>query len=136
MASETLIRRISLSGWTFDTDWTDPANPPPDSSPRLRFTNSTVQFALVGKDGLGDGAANVDVGTLTVDAWLGLETGGQMRRGATIAEATGEELSGRVHLVSNDAIPGTIGRLNIANLTNVGALPALWVYLLGGARPA
>lgn len=135
MASEIPIRRIILAGWAFDTDWTDPANPPPDNSPRLRFTSSTVQFALVGKDGLGDGAANVDVGMLTVDAWLGIETGGQMRRGASLAEATGKELSGRVHLVSNDAIPGTTGRLNIAKLNKVGGLPALWVYLLGGARP-
>jgi hypothetical protein len=135
MAGEILIRKLSLSGWTFDTDWTDPANTPPDNARRLRFTSPTVQFALVGKDGTGGAALDVDVGTLTVDAWLGVEVGTQVRREASLVEATGSELSSRIRIISTDVIPGTIGRLNIKNLTNVGALPALWIYLLHGARP-
>jgi hypothetical protein len=136
MAGEILIRKCSLAGWTFDTDWTDPANAPPDNARRLKFTRSTVQFALLGKDGTGDAALDVDVGTLTVNAWLGIQVGTQVRRGATIVEAIGSELKSRIHVVSRDVIPGTFGWLNIANLTNVGGLPALWIYLLGGARPA
>jgi hypothetical protein len=62
MAGEILIRRISLAGWTFDTDWTK--------------------------------------------------------------------------IISTDVTPGAYGRFNIVNLTNVGALPALWIYLISGARPA
>jgi hypothetical protein len=121
MASGLLIRRLNLTGWTFDAAWTDPANVPPMGARRLKFTMPTVQFALVGKDGTGGAALDVDVGTLTVNAWLGMKVGTQVRRGATIVEATGSELSSRIHIISNDAIPGTFGWLNIANLLAVGS---------------
>jgi hypothetical protein len=135
MAAEILIRRISLAGWTFDTDWTDPANAPPSNAPRLKFTSSTVLFAVVGKDGTGDAALDVDVGTLTLDAWLGLEVGGQVRRGSSIVETRASELNARILLKANDAVPGMFGYLNISSLTNVGALASLWVYIISGARP-
>jgi hypothetical protein len=135
MAAEILIRRISLAGWAFDTDWTNPANAPPDNARRLKFTSSTVLFAVVGKDGTGDAALDVDVGTLTIDAWLGLEVGGQVRRGGSIVETRASELNARILLKANDAVPGMFGYLNISSLTNVGALASLWVYILSGARP-
>ena len=94
-----------------------------------------MHFALVGKSGTSDAATNVDIGTLTVDAWLGLEIGSGVIRGQTIIEATGAELSTRIRIVSTDVTPGRYGWLNLATFTNVGALPALWVYLISGARP-
>jgi hypothetical protein len=135
MAGEILIRRISLAGWAFDTDWTDPANVRPDNVRRLKFASSTVLFALVGKASGADDALDVDIGTLTVDAWLGLEVGGQVRRGGSIIESRGSELNARILLKANDAVPGRYGYFNIASLTNVGALASLWVYILSGARP-
>ena len=135
-SSERPIRRLDLSGgWVGDDDWTNPANVPPQTARRLKFTSSAVHFALVGKSGTSDAATNVDIGTLTVDAWLGLEIGSGVIRGQTIIEATGAELSTRIRIVSTDVTPGRYGWLNLATLTNVGALPALWVYIISGARP-
>jgi hypothetical protein len=136
MAGEILIRRISLAGWTFDTDWTNPANSPPDNARRLKFTSTTVQLALVGKSGIEDAATQVDVGTLTVNAWLGMEVAGAIIRGQTIVETVSSELGTRIKIISTDVTPGAYGRFNIVNLTNIGGLPALWVYLISGARPA
>lgn len=135
MASEILIRRQNLAGWTFDTDWTDPANPPPDNARRLKFTSSTVRIALVGKSDTTDAATNVDVGALTINGWLGIEIGSSIVRGQSIVETNAGELSAQVLIAFDDVVPGSTGWLNIANLTNVGGLAALWVYIVSGARP-
>lgn len=130
------IRRLDLStGWVGDTDWTDPGNPVPSSARRLKFTADKVQFSVVGKSGTEDSATDVDVGLLTVDAYLGLEIGGQIRRGLLVSEAMGSPQSGRIRLVSTDVVAGRFGYFNVAALANVGALPALWIYLISGARP-
>lgn len=129
------IRRINLGGgFTGDSDWTVPANTPPAAAKRLRATNTTMKFALVGKASTADDAANESLGTMTVDAWLGLEVGDGMARHASVSEAAGVVGKSQVVLVEADCIPGQVYRLNIAALASVSA-GALWVYILDGGVP-
>ncbi len=141
-----LVRRLALAGNFADDDWTNPANPVPDNARPFRVTSTSIQFELIGRDGTGDGALEVDVAGLTVDAWVGYEgelsdpsdpsAGKTIRRGLSIVEADANSLplSGRVRLIATDAESGGIGRLNL-NLTNVGALAAVHVKIVSGARP-
>lgn len=134
--SDQVIRRLDLAGgFTADADWTNPANAPLASSPLLRVTGSQIRFAFVGRAGPTDSAALVDVGSLTVDSCLMLRVGGDgYARSTSSAEANGGvPISGRIWTVADDLERGDIVRLNIVALAGVGALPSLWVYLLGGA---
>lgn len=129
-----LIRRIALSGDYADADWTDPANTPPDNLRRIKVLAPESVFAIEGKVDASEGAGPASVGTLTVDAWLGtLLPAGGIARGESVVEAKGSPLKGQVMLVASDLVPGTIAVLNLA-LTNVGALAAVDVRVLRGAR--
>lgn len=129
-----LIRRLALSGDYADTDWTNPATPPPDSVRELKVTSSSMQFAFQGRSSEADDAAVVDVGTLEVDAYLVTSLGDGYVRSKSLVEIEGGTLSGRIKLVAGDTILGEIVRLHLA-LTSVGALPVLDVHLLSGGRP-
>jgi hypothetical protein len=139
-----LVRRLALAGDFADADWTNPANPVPDNARPFRVVAQQIQFEIVGRDGTGDGAIEVDVAGLTVDAWVGYEgelrdpsnpsAGKTIRRGLSIVEATASTISGRVRLLATDCELGGVGRLNLA-LTNVGALAAVHVRIVSGARP-
>jgi hypothetical protein len=129
------IRRINLGGgFTGDSDWTIPSNAPPAAAKRLRATSNTMKFALVGRASTADGAAQASLGSMTVDAWLGLEVGGGMARHASVSEAAGEVGKAQVVLVEMDCIPGQVYRLNISALASVTAA-AVWVYVLSGGNP-
>lgn len=133
-----------LAGDFADDDWTNPANPVPDNARAFRVTSTKIQFEIIGRDGTGDGALEVDVAGLTVDAWVGYEgelrnpgdpsAGKTIRRGLSIVEANKAPLQGRVRLMATEAELGGTGRLNLA-LTNVGALAAVHVKIVSGARP-
>ena len=132
-----------MAGDFADPDWTDPANPVPDTARAFKATSGKIQFEVIGRAGTGDDAIEVDVGGLTVDAWVGYEgsdrnpadpsAGKTIRRGLSVVEATGGTLSGRIRLVATDAEVGGRGRLNLI-LTNVGGLPAVHVRIISGAR--
>lgn len=129
------IRRINLGGgFVGDADWTNPANTPPAAAKRLRASSDTMKFALIGKASTADDAAIATLGSMTVDAWLGLEVGGGMARHASVSEAAGAVGKSQVVLVEADCIPGQVYRLNISALASVSA-GALWVYVLSGGVP-
>lgn len=129
-----IVRRLALSGDYADTDWTDPAIAMPDNARRIKVTGDQLIFALRGKSEASDAGTDVDVGTLTVDAYLVSELGGTGRaRGETLVEVKGDVVLGKIKLVGNDLARGEIVRLHLA-LTNVGALAALDVQLLTGGR--
>ncbi len=129
-----LIFRGALSGDFSHADWTNPANPPPDSARPFRVTATSVVFDIIGKASTAEGAAEVDVGGLTIDAWIAYETGtGGFRRETSIVESSGQPLTTRIRLVSTEAVPGEVGRFHLA-LTNVGALTAVDVELVAGGR--
>lgn len=130
-----VIRRIDLSGgFIGDDDWTNPANAVPAAVRRLKATTTKMKFALLGKASTLDDAAGDDIGSMTFNAFLGLELDGQIVRGSSVAEVGGSELSTRVIFLEEDVEPGQVYVLNLANLTAVGAA-ALWVYLVSGANP-
>jgi hypothetical protein len=136
MASSTLIRRINLtSGFVRDQDWTDPANPIPDTVRPMWVLRPEVTFAFVGKDGTEVDAAGQDVGFLKINAWVATEVGGEIVRGLDIEERVSVSVSARISVTAQGLIPGSKAWLNIENLGEVGTLPALWVYILSGARP-
>lgn len=130
-----LLRRINLAdGFTGDADWTNPANTPPAAAGRLVATSSKILFGLIGKASTEDGAAGEDMGSMTFDAWIGLDVGGGVSRYTSVKEANGGvELAARVLTVEDDVEVGETYRLNIASLTNVGPA-SLWVYVISGAR--
>lgn len=129
-----LIRRLALSGDFADADWTNPANPPPDTARELKVTSSPMRFALIGKASTADDAAGADLGALTVDAYLVTKVGDGYARSKSVVEIEGDVLSGKVILVAGDVARGDVVRLHLA-LTGVGALTALDVELLSGGRP-
>ncbi len=139
-----LMRLMGLSGDYADLDWTDPANTPPASARPFKSTSREVIFELVGRASTDNDAAEVDLGALEVDAWLGYESralrdptdpsqGKVIRRGLSSVEATMATIPGRVRMVASDVTPGTTCRLNLT-LTIVGALVGLEVVLVEGGR--
>jgi len=135
MASSTLIRRINLTtGFVRDQNWTDPANPIPDTVRPMRILRPEVSFAFVGKAGTQVDAAGQDVGSLAINAWVATEIDGAIVRGLDIEERVSVSLSARISVTAQGLTPGSTAWLNIENLANVGVLPALWVYILSGAR--
>ena len=141
-----LMRLMALAGDYSDTDWTDPANTPPANARAFKSTRRSVLFELVGRASTNPDAAEVDLGALLVDAWLGYESralrdptnpvlGKVIRRGQSIVEAspTSSALLGRIRLVATDVTPGTVCRLHL-ELTAVGALTAVEVVLVEGGR--
>ena len=136
------IRRLNLSTFTGDTDWTDPANAPPDSARRFKIVAADVMFEIVCLDGTAPTAEQVAPGSLEVDGWVGYEgpslpvAGGDpaptIRRGQSIVEAGAAALSTAIRFVASDADVGGVGRLN---LTFTGAGPAaVEVRVVSGAR--
>jgi hypothetical protein len=138
-----LARRLALSGDFADLDWTDRANAVPDNARPFKATASEIVFEIIGRDATGDGANEVDVGSMVVDAWVGYEgplrdpadptQGRTIRRGLSVVEAEGTTRSARIRLVATDARPGEIGHINLT-LTNVAGLASVHVRVVSGAR--
>lgn len=135
------MRRLNLSTFAGDADWTDPANSPPNSARRFKVVAAEVMFEIVALAGTAPDADQVAVGTLEVDGWVGydgpgLPLGGKtvptIRRGQSLVEAFGSTLSTAVRFKARNAEVGGVGRLN---LTFTGALPAaVEVRIVSGAR--
>lgn len=132
------FRRINLSTWSGDDDWTDPATTDPPASERLFITEATIVIAVAGRSSLEDDATAVDVGDLLIDAWVGVQFGQGvllgMSRDRSIVEITGAKSSARVRIVSQYAPQGGFAWLNLPSIANPGSVPALWCYVIRGAR--
>jgi hypothetical protein len=134
MPDEQIVRRISTaSGFVGDADWTNPANSRPDAARLIEAVATEIHFIIEGRASNEPDAALVDVGGLTVDAWLAFEVAGGVRRHVSIVEAAGSELSGRVKLVASDVAIGDRVALNLVSFT-APAAPAHWVRVVSGGR--
>jgi hypothetical protein len=134
MPDEQIVRRISTaSGFTGDADWTNPANQRPDAARLIEAVATEIHFTIEGRASNEPDASLVDVGALTVDAWLAFEVAGGIRRHVSIVEVAGAELSGRVKLVATDVTIGDRVALNLVSFTAPTA-PAHWVRVVSGGR--
>lgn len=129
-----VIRKLVLAPGVFvDTDWMDPAVVPPDTARRFVATGGDLQFALRGRASSADNAAAVDLGAMTVDAYVLRELPDVgVTRGKSVAEVEGGPLAGEIALVSSDVPRGSFCRLHL-DLAAVTA-PVIEVVLLAGAR--
>jgi hypothetical protein len=117
-----LVRRLAPTGDYTDTDWTNPATPPPDNARAIKLVDSTLEVALQGKASDADDAAVVDVGGLLVDAYLVTKVGEGFVRGPSIGDLIndGDPVSGKMLLRFPDVARGTTVYLHLA-LTGVQA---------------
>lgn len=130
----TIVRQIVISPGPYaDTNWLDPAVTPPDNARRFRLVGEQLQFALRGRASEAPDAAIVSLGTMTVDAFVALETpGGGVSRDKSVLETEGSSLPGQVLLQSRVYSRGAVGRLHLT-LTDVSA-PVVEALLLTGGR--
>ena len=132
-----LLRKIVTAGPAFtDTDWLDPAlSPPiPDNARRFRILDTEMRFALRGRADSTPGAADVDLGAMTVDAYVLIELrDGGLTRGKTIIEVELSPLDSQIYMRSTGLPRGLVGRLHL-DLAVVSA-PVIDVLLLDGGRP-